>query len=100
MTRISGCWEKFLKAVSNPAEILYFVLWRQCGGKAHKLEAWAKDKGIPADWLPRFYGLLTPKGEFRDDVSTRAPKRPAEPAQAAPAEAAAQAAPSGETDAE
>lgn len=79
-----GSWEAFLKAVSNPAEILYFVLWRHCKGKAHKLEAWAKDKKIPDDWLPRFYGMLTPKGEFRDGVSTRAPKEPA----GAPPEAA------------
>lgn len=93
-----GSWEAFLKAVSNPAEILYFVLWRQCGGKAHKLEAWAKDKKIPDDWLPRFYGMLTPKGEFQRGVETRAPKPPPEaPAEVAQSsEAAAQAAPEAE----
>jgi hypothetical protein len=69
----AGDWEKFLKAVRNPAEILYFVLWRQCDGKAHKLEAWAKDKGLPADWLPRFYGMLKPDGQFREGVVTSAP---------------------------
>jgi hypothetical protein len=74
-----GSWEKFLKAVRNPAEILYFVLWRQCGGKAHKIEAWAKDKQIPADWLPRFYGLLTQDGQFRPDAVTRAPTPPTPP---------------------
>lgn len=72
-THFGGSWEGFLKAVRNPAEILYFVLWRQCDGKAHKLEAWAKDKGLPADWLPRFYGMLTPEGQFRAGVVTNAP---------------------------
>ena len=69
----AGSWEGFLKAVRNPAEVLYFVLWRQCDGKAHKMETWAKEKGIPADWLPRFYGMLTPDGQFREGVSTSAP---------------------------
>lgn len=69
-----GKWDGFLKAVRNPAEILYFVLWNHCGGQAAKIEAWAKDKELPADWLPRFYGMLTNKGEFRPDAVTRAPE--------------------------
>jgi len=72
----AGNWADFLKAVRNPAEILYFVLWRLCDGKAHKLEAWAKEKQLPADWLPRFYGMLTPDGQFRSGVVTRAPEAP------------------------
>lgn len=80
-----GNWEGFLKAVSNPAEILYFVLWRHCDGQAHKIEAWAKDKKLPPDWLPRFYGLLTHDGQFRPGAVTRAPAQP-------PTEAAAPAA--------
>lgn len=86
-----GSWEAFLKAVRNPAEILYFVLWRQCGGKSHKIEAWAKEKGIPADWLPRFYGMLKPDGQFRDGVVTSAPdasQLAPEPDAAAPKEIA------------
>lgn len=74
-----GNWENFLKAVRNPSEILYFVLWRLCEGKATKLEAWAKDKKLPADWLPRFYGMLTPEGQFRPGVVTSAPEPPAPP---------------------
>jgi hypothetical protein len=89
-----GSWEAFLKAVRNPAEILYFVLWRLCEGKATKLEAWAKEKKLPADWLPRFYGMLAPDGQFRDGVITRAPAEPEvvvavgnpEPSPAEPAE--------------
>lgn len=72
-----GSWEKFLKAVANPAEILYFVLWRQCGGQASKIEAWAKDKQLPPDWLPRFYGMLTQDGQFRPDAVTRPEPPPA-----------------------
>ncbi|MCA9709988.1 MAG: hypothetical protein KDK70_29385 [Myxococcales bacterium] len=71
-----GKWENFLKAVRNPAEILYFVLWNQCDGQAPKIEAWAKDQGLPADWLPRFYGMLTARGEFRPDAVTVAPEAP------------------------
>lgn len=85
-----GSWEAFLKAVRNPAEILYFVLWRHCGGQAHKAEAWAKDKKLPPDWLPRFYGMLTHEGNFRPDAATRAPVPPVAPpeAEAAPADEA------------
>jgi hypothetical protein len=79
-----GSWERFLKAVRNPAEILYFVLWRQCGGQAHKIEAWAKDKQIPPDWLPRFYGMLTHDGKFRPDAATRAPDLPPTPPEGEP----------------
>lgn len=69
-----GKWDDFLKAVRNPAEILYFVLWNHCEGQAPKIEAWAKEKELPADWLPRFYGMLTEKGDFRADAVTRAPE--------------------------
>lgn len=69
----AGSWENFLKAVRNPAEILYFVLWRQCDGKADKLRSWAAEKKLPADWVPRFFGMLDPKGQFRDGVVTSAP---------------------------
>lgn len=79
-----GSWEAFLKAVGNPAEILYFVLWRHCDGKAHKIEAWAKDKDLPPDWLPRFYGMLTHDGRFRPDAVTRPTREPAPEADAAP----------------
>lgn len=68
-----GSWEAFLKAVRNPAEILYFVLWRQCDGKADKLRSWATEKQLPADWVPRFFGMLDPKGHFREGVVTSAP---------------------------
>lgn len=64
----SGSWEGFLKALENPAEVLYFVLWRHCEGKADKMEAWAKDKELPPDWIPRFFGMLTHTGEFRPDA--------------------------------
>jgi hypothetical protein len=77
-----GSWERFLKAVRNPSEILYFVLWRHCDGQAPKIEAWAKDKKLPADWIPRFFGMLTHDGNFRPDAVTRAPAPP--PAEAAP----------------
>ena len=87
-----GKWDPFLKAVRNPAEILYFVLWSQCEGKAANIEAWAKEKELPPDWLPRFYGMLTPKGEVRADAVTRAPEAP-EPveSEATPQEAAVKA---------
>ena len=69
----AGDWEKFLKAVRNPAEILHFVLWRQCDGKADNLRSWAAEKKLPADWVPRFFGMLDPKGYFREGVVTSAP---------------------------
>jgi hypothetical protein len=75
----AGSWEQFLKAVRNPAEILYFVLWRHCEGKADKVEAWANEKKLPPDWLPRFYGMLTHKGDFRPDAATCAPDAEPEP---------------------
>jgi hypothetical protein len=84
-THFAGSWENFLKAVRNPAEILYFVLWRQCDGKSHKMESWAKDKGLPGDWLPRFYGMLTPQGQFREGVVTSAPDPSQLPPEAAEA---------------
>ncbi|MCH9680545.1 MAG: hypothetical protein K0V04_03855 [Deltaproteobacteria bacterium] len=80
-----GSWEAFLKAVLNPAEILYFVLWSHCEGKAHKIETWAKDKGLPPDWLPRFYGMLTHKGDFRPDAETSAPRQQPAPETDGPA---------------
>ena len=78
-----GEWDGFLKAVRNPAEILYFVLWNHCDGKSAKIEAWAKEKELPPDWLPRFYGLLTNKGEFRPDAVRMAPEAPEPPPQTA-----------------
>lgn len=79
----NGKWDDFLKAVANPAEVLFFVLWNKCSGKASEIEAWAKDVDLPPDWLPRFYGMLTPKGEFRPGVVTSAPKHPPQPPAAA-----------------
>jgi len=84
-----GKWDGFLKAVRNPAEILYFVLWNHCDGKAPKIEAWAKEVELPPDWLPRFYGLLTEKGEFRPDAVTMAPETPDAPPDAKTAEQSA-----------
>lgn len=90
----AGSWENFLKAVRNPAEILYFVLWRACDGKADKLRSWATEQKLPADWVPRFFGMLDPKGQFREGVITRAPEEPEPP----PPEAAVQISIKGEND--
>lgn len=59
-----GDWAQFLKAVQNPAEVLHFVLVHECGKEPERFEAWAKDKGLPPDWVPRFYGTLTPEGDL------------------------------------
>lgn len=71
-----GDWERFLKALSNPAEILHFVLWQHCQGGKEKFEAWATSKKLPPDWVPRFYGLLTPEGHLpaRDETPEPAPE--------------------------
>lgn len=71
-THFGGEWERFLKALSNPAEILHFVLWQHCGGAKEKFEAWAESNKLPPDWVPRFYGMLTPEGEL--PVSADAPE--------------------------
>jgi hypothetical protein len=60
-----GSWEKFLKAVQNPAEVLHFVLVHECDKQPEKFEAWAKDKKLPPAWVPRFYGTLTADGELK-----------------------------------
>jgi hypothetical protein len=59
-----GDWEKFLKAVSNPAEILHFILKQEFEKDKDKFEAWAVEKKLPPDWVPRFYGTLTADGEI------------------------------------
>lgn len=79
-----GNWGDFLKAVQNPAEILYFVLWRQCDGKADKIEAWSKEKDLPPDWMPRFFGMLTHEGKFRPDAVTRPKSAPPPSAEQTP----------------
>lgn len=68
-----GSWEGFLKAVQNPAEILHFVMWGHCGGDKEKFEGWATDKDLPPDWVPRFYGMLTPDGQLPDDADAPEP---------------------------
>lgn len=60
-----GSWEQFLRAVQNPAEILHFVLLHACEKDPQKFEAWAEDKGLPPDWVPRFFGTLTPEGDLQ-----------------------------------
>jgi len=59
-----GSWEKFLKALRNPADILHFVMARKFGKDKVAFEAWAKEKQLPGNWVPRFYGLLDADGEF------------------------------------
>lgn len=59
-----GSWERFLKAVENPAEILHFVLVYEYDKDRSAFEAWAKDKALPPDWVPRFYSTLTAEGEL------------------------------------
>lgn len=87
-----GKWDGFLKAVRNPAEVLYFILWNHCDGKAPKIEAWAKKHELPDDWLPRFYGMLTQAGEFRPDAVTIAEEDPERPEGDAAVEASVDAA--------
>ncbi|MBK8241243.1 MAG: hypothetical protein KBB21_10005 [Nannocystaceae bacterium] len=60
-----GSWEQFLKALQNPAEVMHFVLTKHCGTDAAKFEAWAKEKELPAGWVPRFYMTLTPDGQLK-----------------------------------
>lgn len=61
-----GKWENFFKAVSNPAEIMHFILHSKCGGTAESFEAWAKEKDLPTDWLGRFFSTLTEDGALKD----------------------------------
>jgi hypothetical protein len=60
-----GNWERFLKAVENPVEILHFVLKQHFGLDQHKFENWAKEKQFPPGWIARFYSTLTPEGEIK-----------------------------------
>lgn len=60
-----GSWERFLKAVQNPSEILHFVLTRHCATDPSKFEAWATEKQLPPGWVPRFYMTLTPDGKLK-----------------------------------
>ncbi|HWB76000.1 MAG TPA: hypothetical protein VG755_13620 [Nannocystaceae bacterium] len=62
-----GNWERFLKAVQNPKEILHFVLTRHCNTDPTKFEAWAKEKELPPGWVPRFYMTLTADGQLKSD---------------------------------
>lgn len=67
-----GSWERFLKAVRNPSEIMHFVLHNHCGVDQKKFEAWAEQVKLPPDWVPRFYGMLTVEGELK--ASAEAPE--------------------------
>jgi hypothetical protein len=60
-----GNWERFLKAVENPAEILHFVLKQHFGLDQQKFEKWAQEKQFPPGWVARFYSTLTPDGELK-----------------------------------
>jgi len=60
-----GSWERFLKAVENPAEILHFVLKHHFALNQRDFEAWAKEKQFPPGWIARFYSTLTPEGELK-----------------------------------
>jgi hypothetical protein len=60
-----GEWKKFLIAVENPAEIMHFILTEHFGRDTKKFEAWSKEQELPPDWVPRFYGTLTPEGELQ-----------------------------------
>lgn len=62
--RFNGDWQQFLKALHNPGEVLHFVLKYRFDKDKAEFEAWAEDKGFPADWVPRFYSMLTPDGEL------------------------------------
>jgi hypothetical protein len=61
----AGNWENFLKAVTNPAEILHFVFEAHCKKDRDKFAAWASRQGIPDDWLPRFYMTLDDDGDLK-----------------------------------
>lgn len=62
--RFDGDWVRFLRAVTNPAEILHFVLAEHCDKDRDAFEKWAQSKELPPDWVPRFYGTLTADGEL------------------------------------
>jgi hypothetical protein len=68
-----GNWKKFLLAVENPAEILHFVLSEHFDRDRAKFESWSKEQELPPDWVPRFYGTLTPEGEL-DEKHRSAPR--------------------------
>ncbi len=63
-----GSWEGFLKAVSNPADILFFVYGTHFDKDREKFEAWSKRQSIPEDWIPRFFMTLTEDGELKPQV--------------------------------
>ena len=60
-----GNWERFLKAVENPSEILHFVLTKHFGLDQKKFEAWAQEKQFPPGWVQRFYSTLTADGQLK-----------------------------------
>jgi hypothetical protein len=60
-----GSWERFLKAVQNPSEVMHFVLTRHCATDPSKFEAWAKEKELPPGWVPRIYMTLTADGQLK-----------------------------------
>lgn len=59
-----GSWETFFKALRNPADVLHFVLTHKFAKDKVAFEAWAKEKALPPNWVPRFYGLLDANGDF------------------------------------
>lgn len=70
----AGDWRKFLLAVANPAEILHFVLKEHFAKEQEKFEAWFERKGLPNDWLSRFYMTLDEDGELKPEtVASEAP---------------------------
>lgn len=62
-----GSWPSFLKALQRPAEVLHFVLVYKFGKDQAAFEAWAKEKELPIDWVPRFYSTLTLDGELKPE---------------------------------
>lgn len=73
LKHFEGSWEKFFKALRNPADVLYFVLTHKFGKDKAAFEAWAQEKALPGNWVPRFYGLLDAQGNL-------VPKEEPEPA--------------------
>lgn len=65
LKHFGGSWETFFKALRNPADVLYFVLTDKYKKDKDAFEAWAKEKALPANWVPRFYGLLDENGEMK-----------------------------------
>lgn len=59
-----GEWPRFLKALRNPGEVLHFVLTYKFDKDTKAFEAWAAEKQLPPDWVPRFYGMLDPNGDL------------------------------------